>query len=58
MTLLRITRHRQLSQDEASRYHEIRTRVVEELPDLIAYHHERMATSEEQKGKDIRETKG
>jgi DNA-binding XRE family transcriptional regulator len=47
VTVRRITRDRRLSQDEASKYREIRARVEEELPDLIARHHERSTTFEE-----------
>lgn len=47
MTVRRITRDRRLSQDEASEYREVRERVEEELPELIARHHERLATFEE-----------
>ena len=42
MTLQRITRHRRLSPEEAAKYREIREQVTEELPDLIARHHERL----------------
>jgi len=50
MTLRRLTRDRRLSQDEASRYRENRERVAAELPELIARHHERLATFEELEG--------
>ena len=40
----RITRNRQLRPEEAAKYKAIREQVAEELPDLIARHHERMAT--------------
>jgi DNA-binding XRE family transcriptional regulator len=40
----RITRDRRLSPEEAAKYKAIRAQVAEELPDLIARHHERMAT--------------
>jgi DNA-binding XRE family transcriptional regulator len=50
VTVRRITRDRRLSQDEAAKYREIRTRVEEELPDLIARHHERSTTFEELEG--------
>ena len=40
----RIIRDRRLSPEEAAKYKAIRERVGEELPDLIARHHERMAT--------------
>src|ERR1700693_4251347 len=43
-TMKRITRNRRLTPEEAARYKAIRDRVAEELPDLIARHHERMAT--------------
>ena len=63
MTLRRINRDRRLSQDEASKYREFRERVGEELPELIARHHERLATFEELEGllkqlKAAREEKG
>jgi DNA-binding XRE family transcriptional regulator len=63
MTVRRITRDRRLSQDEASEYREVRKRVEEELPELIARHHERLATFEELEGllqqlKAAREEKG
>ena len=40
----RITRNRQLTPEEAAKYKAIREQVAEELPDLVARHHERMAT--------------
>jgi len=40
----RITRDRRLTPEEAARYKAMRGQVAEELPDLIARHHERMAT--------------
>src|SRR5438445_8585792 len=40
----RITRNRRLTSEEAAKYKAIREQVAEELPDLIARHHERMAT--------------
>lgn len=63
MTLRRITRNRRLSQDEASEYREVRKRVEAELPDLVARHHERLATFDELEGllqqlKAAREEKG
>src|ERR1700736_4139899 len=39
----RITRNRRLTPEEAAKYKAIREQVAEELPDLIACHHERMA---------------
>lgn len=44
MILQRITRNRKLSPEEAAKYREIREQVAEELPDLIARHHERLIT--------------
>lgn len=38
-----ITRNRRLTPAEAAKYKAIREQVAEELPDLIARHHERMA---------------
>jgi DNA-binding XRE family transcriptional regulator len=40
----RITRDRRLRPEEAAKYKAIREQVAGELPDLIARHHERMAT--------------
>jgi DNA-binding Xre family transcriptional regulator len=40
----RITRERRLTPQEAAKYKAIREQVVEELPDLIARHHERRAS--------------
>jgi hypothetical protein len=40
----RITRTRRLTLEEAAKYKTIREQVAGELPDLIARHHERMAT--------------
>ena len=39
----RITRDRRLTPEEAAKYKAIRDQVAEELPDLIARHHERTA---------------
>lgn len=39
----RITRDRRLTSEEAGKYKEVRVQVAEELPQLIARHHERMA---------------
>ncbi len=39
----RTTRNRRLTPEEAAKYQAIREQVAEELPDLIARHHERMA---------------
>jgi DNA-binding XRE family transcriptional regulator len=40
----RITRNRRLTPEEVAKYKTIREQVAEELPDLIARHHERMAS--------------
>src|SRR5262249_20093291 len=40
----RVIRDRRLTPEEAARYKAVREQVAEELPDLIARHHERMAT--------------
>lgn len=42
----RIIRDRRLNADEAAKYREIREQVAQELPDLIARHHQRMAALE------------
>jgi DNA-binding XRE family transcriptional regulator len=42
MTLRRINRNRRLTPEEAAKYRAIREQIAEELPDLIARHHERM----------------
>ena len=39
----RIVRNRRLTPEEAAKYKKIRSQVAEELPDLVARHHERMA---------------
>lgn len=39
----RITRNRRLTPEEAAKYKAVREQVAEELPDLIARHHARMA---------------
>lgn len=39
----RIIRDRRLTPEEAARYHKVREQVAEELPDLVARHHERTA---------------
>src|SRR5258708_2159610 len=43
----RITRDRRLTPEEVARYKAVREQVAEELPDLIARHHERMAASDQ-----------
>src|SRR4051794_16472788 len=59
----RITRDRRLTPEETARYQAIREQVADELPDLIARHHERMATLDQfqdllQQLKAAREAKG
>jgi DNA-binding Xre family transcriptional regulator len=44
VTMKRITRDRRLTPEEIAKYKVIREQVAAELPDLIARHHERMAT--------------
>jgi hypothetical protein len=44
MSLRRITRDSRLSPEEAAENREIRERVAEELPELIARHEERMTS--------------
>ncbi len=39
----RIQRDRRLTPDEAAKYKKIRSQVAEELPDLVAHHHDRVA---------------
>ena len=43
MPMRRITRDRPLTTEEAAKYKAVRDQVSEELPELIARHHERMA---------------
>ena len=43
MTMRHITRNRRLTAEESARYKEIREHVAEELPELIARHHERLS---------------
>jgi len=59
----RIIRDQRLTPEEAANYKAVRKQVAEELPDLIARHHERMATFDELQGllvqlKAAREAKG
>lgn len=63
MTLRRITRTRRLSSEEAARYREVREQVADELPELIARHHERLVALDQVTGlvqqlKAAREEKG
>lgn len=46
----RITRKRRLTPEEAAKYKAIREQVAAELPELIARHHERMATLDQLQG--------
>ena len=39
----RVVRNRRMTPDEAAKYKQIRSQIAEELPDLVARHHERMA---------------
>ncbi len=39
----RVVRNRRLTPEEAAKYKEVRSQIAEELPDLVARHHERMA---------------
>lgn len=63
----RITRDRRLTPEEAAKYKTIRQQIAEELPDLIARHHERIASDDQledllkdlfQQLKDARQAKG
>jgi DNA-binding Xre family transcriptional regulator len=40
----RIQRDRRLTSDEAAKYKQVRAQVAEELPELVARHHDRMAS--------------
>ena len=42
----RIARKRRLTADEAAKYRKVREQVEQELPELVARHHERSATLE------------
>jgi DNA-binding XRE family transcriptional regulator len=46
MPMKRIFRGRLLTPEEAAKYRTIREQIAEELPDLIARHHQRMAADE------------
>jgi uncharacterized protein involved in exopolysaccharide biosynthesis len=39
----RITRDRKLTPEEAAKYMAVRAQVAEELPELVARHHQRLA---------------
>ncbi len=47
MTMRHVTRNRRLTPEEVAKYRKIREQVAEELPDLIARHHQRMAGLDE-----------
>lgn len=47
MTMKRITRDRRLTPEEAAKYRQVREQVAQELPDLIARHHERAAAADQ-----------
>jgi DNA-binding XRE family transcriptional regulator len=47
MTLRRIVRDRRLTAEEAEKYRTIRQQVAEELPELVARHHQRQAAGEQ-----------
>ncbi|MCL4201548.1 MAG: helix-turn-helix domain-containing protein [Pirellulaceae bacterium] len=46
----RVIRNRMLTREEAAKYEAIRGQIAEELPDLIARHHERTAVVEDWQG--------
>jgi ribosome-binding protein aMBF1 (putative translation factor) len=50
MTIRRIQRDRKLTPEEVAKYKKIREQVAEELPELIARHHERMASLDQLDG--------
>jgi len=59
----RVIRNRRLTPEEAAKYKKIREQVAEELPDLVARHHERMAALDQldellKQMKEAREAKG
>jgi DNA-binding Xre family transcriptional regulator len=59
----RITRTRRLTPEEAAKYKKVREQITGELPDLLARHHERMASLDQLKEllvqlKAAREAKG
>lgn len=59
----RITRGRHLTPEEAAKYQAVRDQIAEELPELIARHHERTATPDQVRAvlmelKAAREAKG
>jgi DNA-binding XRE family transcriptional regulator len=63
MTMRRITRDRRLTAEEAAKYREVRAQIAEELPSLVARHHERTRAIEMLEGllpqlKSAREAQG
>ncbi|HYH46925.1 MAG TPA: hypothetical protein VEG34_14675 [Thermoanaerobaculia bacterium] len=56
MALRRITRDRPLTAEEAAEYRKVREQVAEELPDLVARHHEHQV-SLDQVAESIRHSK-
>ncbi len=47
MTLRRITRDRRLTPEEAAKYGAVRQQIANELPALVARHHDRVAAAEQ-----------
>jgi DNA-binding XRE family transcriptional regulator len=47
MAMKRTSRGRRLTSEEAAKYGQVRQEVEEELPELIARHHERMAAGDQ-----------
>ena len=63
MTIRRITRNRRLTPEEATKYKTVRQQVADELPDLIARHHQRVTALDQlqellEQLKTAREAKG
>ena len=48
MTMRRTVRDRRLTPKEAAKYRKIREQIAEELPDLIARHHQRVTALDQQ----------
>jgi len=46
MTIRRISRDRRLTPEEAAKYKTVREQIAQELPELIARHHDRMEAKE------------
>jgi DNA-binding XRE family transcriptional regulator len=47
MTMKRVSRGRRLTPEEAAKYRAVREQVEQELPDLIARHHQRAAAQDQ-----------